>query len=179
MKALLLCGYRDLAGREKEAAELIDRRLRELSALKLAPICVLSGKYADDLLRACPRIGDAELVFDTTEAATLASNLQAGLAGTEGEACFVLPFEVPPVESGVWYRLRDEWVRLGLSADPSVLQAVDAQGAPWHYGFPLLVTLNGNREIRELRELRSLTDPRLRYLSIAAQTDVASTPNPL
>lgn len=166
MKTLLLCGYRPVEENERGVAETIDRRIEQLKAFSSEVICVLAGPYADDLLRACPRISNVELVFDTHENANLTTNLRAGLAAIEGEACFVLPWEINPGRAETWGHLKTEFAKVGFATTHSILQAVDNQGAPFHYGFPLLVTRSGNDLLQELTDLRSLTDARLSYLQL-------------
>ncbi|NJL26219.1 MAG: hypothetical protein HC902_14400, partial [Calothrix sp. SM1_5_4] len=117
--------------------------------------------------RSCPRLRDIEIVYDTNDTlVSLTTNTKAGLAACEGEGVFVLPVEVPPPPEYVWNELKQAWRKEGLNAQISVLQASDAQGAPWHFGFPLLITRFGNTQIRTLENLKSLADTRLKYLHL-------------
>ena len=164
MSVVLLCGYR-----EREAGEIalfhsvIDHRIRELKRMGLEVICVLSGAYADDQLRHCARIADCELVFDTQENPNLATNLKAGLAGTDGAGCFVLPVEIPPPGPHEWETLRKGWRVRGFLTETSIYKAAASQ-----FGFPILVTRNGNSTIREMTAFRTLLDERLRYEDLAS-----------
>ncbi len=167
MTVLLLCGYRKSEPSEITlGVDLIDKRILQLRGLGLNVICVLAGQSADDQLRYCKRIADCELAFDTNDVPTLATNVKAGLAATGGEGCFILPVEVPCPASCHWNDLREDWRRIGFHTDNSVLQMVDAGGAPSHYGFPLIITRKGNALIKELPEFKSLTDMRLKYLQV-------------
>ena len=172
MKTLLLCGYRrsengeSILGLERDESHqrLLDRQIHDLSKLGFEVITVLSGDHADEQLRVCPRVANTELVFDTTPGPTLATNLRAGLAATDDEGCFVLPVEIPAPPADLWRFLVQEWHRQGFNAPVTLIQAADTEGAPWHFGFPLLITRTGNRELRKLQNLLSLSDPRLSYL---------------
>jgi hypothetical protein len=139
--------------------------LRELDT---DPICVLSGAGADEQLRRCRSIAEVELVYDTNgPEVSLLTNIKAGLAAAEGEACFVLPVEIPcPSQADYWRVLKEGWRQGGLHSQIALVQLLTAQGAPWHYGFPLLVTRFGNEEIRRLEGVKSLLDTRLKYLHL-------------
>lgn len=179
MKAILLSGYRTSEnneealgiGRDQSGQRTIDRHIHQLSQLGFEVVCVLSGAHADEQLRLCPRIANTELVFDTSDHVGLASNAKAGLGATDGEGCFIIPVEVTPPSGELWRFINQEWRRLGFQVESSVLQAVDPEGAPWHFGFPLLVTRKGNQLIREMTNFRSLTDPRLNYHHLVYQTE--------
>ncbi len=183
MKVLLLCGYRtsenseDALGlaREADGQRALDNRIQELSRLGFEVITVLAGAQADEQLRLCPRIANTEMVFDTSDHVNLASNLKAGLAATDSEGCFVLPVEVPMPAPELWRFLNQEWGRQGFHTETQVFQAVDAQGAPWHFGFPLLLTKAGNHHVRKLTGFLSLVDPRLSYSQLVylPQSEVA------
>lgn len=183
MKVLLLCGYRtsenreDALGlaREANGQRTIENRIQELSRLGFEVITVLAGAHADEQLRLCPRIANTELAFDTSDQVDLASNLKAGLAATDGEGCFVLPVEVPLPGPELWRFLNQEWGRQGFHTPTQVYQAIHPEGAPWHFGFPLLITRSGNGHIRQLTNFRSLLDPRLRYTQLVYlhQSEVA------
>jgi hypothetical protein len=181
MRTILLAGYRAGLGLEHDASGvlLIDRRIRELQHLGFEVVCVLSGNEADDVLRTSRALMDVELVFDTNaEQSTLATNLKAGLAATDGEGCYCLPLEIAPPERPVWNFLREEWRKRGFHTSTSVFQAADAQGAPWRFGFPLLITRSGNGLIRELTGLTGLVDARLKYQLLAFSEDQALAPAP-
>lgn len=167
MTILLLCGYRD---REESEMALfhahVDNKIRHLKWMGYEVICVLAGAHADDQLRHCRRIADCELVFDTTDNPNLASNLKAGLAGTDGAGCFVLPVEVPSPSPETFAILKEAWRTKGFLTETHVYQLVSDEGAPCHYGFPLLVTRKGNVAVKEMQEFRSLLDTRLKYLQL-------------
>lgn len=171
MKTVLLSGYRNSdfsetclgVERDPTGQRLLDRQIHQLSQLGFEIVTVVAGDQADEQLRLCPRIANTELVFDTSDSVSLASNLKAGLNATDGEACFAIPVEVTPPPADLWRFLNQELRRIGFHNVGPVLQAVDAQGAPWHFGFPLLITRKGNQLIRELTNFRSLTDPRLPF----------------
>lgn len=178
MKTLLLCGYTaDDHHSEVPGLKFIDTQITALTALGFEVVCVLSGAGADDLLRTSKRIAGCELAFDTSASPNLASNLKAGLAATDGEGCFVLPVEVPCPPSPVWEALREEWRTQGFHTGYSCLQAVQRQGAPCHFGFPLLVTRSGSAQISQMQAFRSLVDTRLKYLHVVHQLEpkLAST----
>ncbi len=189
MKVLLLSGYRTSeniedalgVGREADGQRILDNRIQELSRLGFEIITVLAGHQADEQLRLCPRIANSEMVFDTSDHVNLASNLKAGLAATESEGCFVLPVEVPMPAPELWRFLNQEWGRQGFHTETQVFQAVDAQGAPWHFGFPLLITKAGNQLIRKLSGFHSLLDSRLGYAQLVylPQSEVAPEPKAL
>lgn len=175
MRTLVLAGYRAGLGleRDERGELLIDVKIRELKRLSYEVVCVLAGNDADDVLRSSRYLMNVELVFDANDAeATLSTNLKAGLAATEGEGCFVLPLEVPTPEASMWHFLREEWRREGFQTSTSVFQLWD-QGAPWQFGFPLLISRNGNKLIRSLESFKSLVDTRLKYQHLAI------TENPL
>lgn len=186
MKTLLLCGYRssdnneDILGiqRDENHQRLLDLQIQQLSNLGFEVITVLSGEHADEQLRVCPRIANTELVFDTSDSPTLASNLRAGLGATDDEGCFVLPVEIKPPSADVWRFLIQEWHKQGFNAPISILQAATVEGAPWHFGFPLLITRTGNRELRKLQNLLSLSDSRLSYLHPVFQLEATLATGP-
>jgi hypothetical protein len=99
----------------------------------------------------------------------LISNTRSGVFAAPGEACFVLPVEVPVPPHEVWTFLYNEYGKAGFGARLALLQAVQAlnQEAPWHFGFPLLLTRFGGQLLRETPDLRSLLDTRLNYLHLA------------
>ncbi len=171
MKVLLLCGYRSSSqidevpglARDPSGQYLIDGHIQKLTRLGFEVVCVVAGPSADLQLRRCPRIANAELVFDTTDTPNVASNIKAGLEATEGEGCFAIPVEIPPPDLEVWHFLRENWRQRGFHHPACVFQVVDSQGAPHHFGFPLLITRAGNKLIRETADFRSLADPRLDY----------------
>lgn len=172
MKVILLSGYR-LRDEEEEAlglahtpdgnGRLLDVQIRQLTQMGLEVVCVVSGQDADRQLSLCPRIANTELVYDSGDQVSLASNLKAGLAAAEGFGCFALPVEILAPPADLWRFLNHEWRRLGNAFDSSVLQAVNTQGAPWHFGFPLVITRKGNELIGKLTDFHSLTDARLTY----------------
>lgn len=176
MKTLLLAGYRthdegEIAlglQRDENNVTLIDRRIGELRALGYGVVIVLAGQNADEQLRLCPRIAEAELVYDTNDhEANLATNMKAGLLACPGEACFVLPVEVAAPEWKYWAFIRGSW-RTHIFHEPAAALQVSLKGAPpqLQYGFPLLVTRHGNRQIARADGLVSLHDARLKYLHL-------------
>ena len=175
MKTLLLCGYR--AGdnaenpigveRDIDGQTVIDRRILQLRELGHDIIAVLAGATADEQLRQCRLIQTTELAFDISEpAGTLLSNTQAGALATNGEGFYVLPAEIPVPSPAIWNFLLNEYGKLGFATNECLLQAVTPQGAPWQFGFPLLVTRNGNKLLRNTPELKSLVDARLKSLQL-------------
>jgi hypothetical protein len=180
MTALLLCGYRPCdPGEPALGLDLIDERIKTLRAFGYKVVCVLAGRQADEQLLHCPRIADCELAFDTNETPNLATNLKTGLHATDGEGCFVFPVEVPVPEKSHWHDLREEWRRIGFHTENSVLQLADAEGALYHYGFPLIVTRKGNALIREIEGFKVLTDTRLTYLVVRRAAPLAPGANSL
>lgn len=188
MKTILLAGYRTSEnseaplGLERETGSgqrMLDARIHQLSQLGFEIITVLSGAQADEQLRLCPRIANTELVFDTSDHIGLASNVKQGLLAVgEAEGCYVLPVEIPPAPADLWRALRTEWGRIGFTTEIPLFQAVDGQGAPWHFGFPLLITHTGNQLIRGLNDFRGLTDPRLLYTHVVYDPQSAVAPGP-
>ncbi len=187
MRVILLCGYRpgdnEIAlGLERNASgvTLIDRRIIELSSRGFEVVCVLAGNRADEILRESRQLPEVEIVYDTNaDAANLATNLKAGLAATEGEGCFAIPVEIPCPPSEIWEFIRQAWRRQGFHTDTSVFQI--AQGAPRHYGFPLLISRKGNGLIRKLSAFTYLLDARLKYqhLAYSEEATLAPTAKPL
>lgn len=166
MKTLLLCGYREERAPE---GELIERRLRELRHLGVEPICVLAGPDADEQLRQCRTLAEAELAYDDASIRSLIANVRAGLKLTRTnlgpEPCFVLPVEIPTPDKTVWDQLARA---LDGAEDEHLLQLVDESKQPVHFGFPLLVTKAGHAQITKIQDLTRLTDTRLDYLSVVA-----------
>jgi len=166
MHVLLLGGYRNQPlglGQSKDGEVWIDYQIQSLKALGLSPIVVLAGAHADDVLRASRHLESCELVFDTNgREANLFSNLRAGLHVTK-EACFVLPLEIPAPPESAWKQLKLELVQHGLSTSHHVFQLPMSEGAPWQYGFPLLVTAAGSKTILNLKNATGLTDERIGY----------------
>jgi|GEM_PF-1332386 len=188
MTILLLCGYRDREDGEKALFfSHIDNRIRELRHLGLDVICVLGGATADEQLRHCRRIADCDLVFDTNDQPNLASNLKAGLAGTDGSGCFALPVEVPCPPREAFEILREVWRTRGFLTETNIYQLVSREGAPLqetiplHYGFPLLITRSGNSSIKEMQGFHSLLDTRLKYAQLeeSQHADLASVEHTL
>ena len=164
MRALLLCGYRADIGESSATINLIDTRIRQLRALGFEVVTVIAGKSGDEILRRSKLIAETELVYDANgEDSNLASNLKAALAATEGEGCFALPLEVPCPPNELWNFLREQWRKQGFHTDTSVFHAVESEGAPCHYGFPLLISRKGNGLIRRLQGFLTLSDARLKY----------------
>lgn len=184
MKTILLCGYRihespELAiGLERDADGLttIDRRIQELTQLGLEVICVVAGRSADEQLRHCSRIANVELVYDDDAQACLATNLRAGLEAVEDDGCFVIPVELPCPPEELWSFLKEEWRKIRFHTDYCVLQATQPEGAPWHLGFPLLITRKGNTELRDNPDIRSLVDARLKYLHLSPEVQPGLAP---
>lgn len=186
MTTLLLCGYRSSdhnegpmgLDRDQAGSPLIDRRLETLFALGHSVICVLAGDQADEQLRQSRRVVDADLVFDTHGAeVSLTTNVKAGLAAIPGEACFVLPVEVPwPQESDLARILRSALQAPDFCESVDIVRAVKASGDPWRYGFPLLVTPQGNRRLPRLPNLTSLADIRLKYENLIYPAQAALAP---
>lgn len=168
MKTLLLCGYRacdpsepllGTAAHADDGATLLDHRIRQLRALRHDVICVLAGAKADEVLRLCPRIQETELVFDTNEPTNLMSNLRAGTFAVPNQACFVLPLEVPLVRPEVWEFLRNEYGKLGFATAHGFLRL---ESAP--YGFPLLLSRQGVKQLTASTPIQQLNDPALNPL---------------
>lgn len=183
MKTVLLSGYRSglCLERNSRGELLIDIRIHHLQRLGFEVVCVLAGAEADDVLRASRALMNVELVFDTSDHPTLASNLKAGLFATEGEGCYTLPLEVAPPELNSWNFLREQWRKAGFQTSTSAFQVVDAQGAPCHFGFPILLSRSGNSLIRGLTGFTSLVDTRLKYQHLVFSEDATLAPseNPL
>lgn len=166
MDVLLLAGYRSAEplGLEPHASGrlMLDVRIEQLRHLGLSPIVVLSGNHADEQLRQVRSLEKCELVFDTNgDEATLFTNLRSGLNVAE-QACFVFPVEIPVPPEFVWKQLKTELLREGFLTDKHVFQLAD-EGAPWHYGFPILLSEVGRKVILNLKNPTGLTDPRIRY----------------
>ncbi len=175
MKTLLLCGYRppdenELAlgvgvKRGPGGLSLLDQRIVQLTELGHELICVVNGASSDIQLRHSEKLPTTELVFDTNEPGTLISNTRSGVFAAPGEAFFVLPLEVPPPAPAAWAFLQNEYGKVGFGASHAMLQTPSGQGT--HYGFPLLLTRFGAKQLRDTPELRSLIDLRLKYLHLA------------
>jgi hypothetical protein len=164
MTVVLLCGYRNREDSEPALFySCLDNRIAELKRMKFNVVCVLAGAHAEDQLRLCPRIADCELVFDTQDEPNLATNLKAGLAGTDGSGCFVLPVEIPCPSWAEFETVREGWRTRGFLTETSVYKAASSD-----FGFPLLVTRKGNAAIREMANFRTLTDGRLKYEDLAS-----------
>ncbi len=164
MSVVLLCGYRRPDSGEKALFQsVLDSRIRQLRWLGYNVVCVVAGEFADDQLRYCPQIANCELVFDTQDEPNLATNLKAGLAGTDGSGCFVLPVEIPIPPREDWEEMRERWRANGFLTETNIYKGVAS-----HFGFPLLVTRKGNSTIRDLTDFRSLTDKRLKYEDLAS-----------
>lgn len=160
MKALLLNGYR--TQEPLGAGTLLDQQILNLLQLKLDPIVVIAGPFADEIILQSQWLERCELVYDGTEKANVFSNVRAGLKATD-EACFVLPVEIPAPPEHVWKALKLELVKAGLKTKEHVFQFTH-MGAPWHYGFPLLISASGNRFVCDLeQDGNGLCDQRLRF----------------
>lgn len=175
MKTLLLAGYRALDPNEPalglkttdDGTLFLDQQIAALFALGADVITVVSGPQADEQVRLSQLMAETELVFDTNnELLSLASNLKAGLTAAPGDACFVLPIEVPVPSANLWNQVKESWRQGGPLAPVHVITPT-LTGAP----FPLLVTPRGNRLIRDLTGFKSLLDTRLSYLHQADGTD--------
>lgn len=167
MKAILLCGYRQLADDEPVLGEgLLDSKIRDLRAMGSSEIVVvLGGPRADEYLIKSKLIHDIELVFDTNDDLSLMTNLRAGLkAGEHITGCFVIPIEIESPDTAVWKFLLNEGRQAQYSEQTHIVQAIDELGAPFQSGFPLFVTRQGNKFIQETKELTGLLDARLSYL---------------
>jgi hypothetical protein len=191
MKTILLAGYRPTRHENQplglqlfgEQRTLLQSRLDFLKTFMPEIVCVVAGACADEQLRRCPAISSVELAFDDTpeEDLCLTSNLKAGLDLTKpGEPCFVLPVEISPPSAQVWSYLKEGWRQHGIHSDISLVQAQTPEGAPWHYGFPLLLTAHGNRQLRDVIP-RRLTDASVKYLQLVyhREANLAPEPNPL
>jgi len=190
MKALLLCGYRASEDgeptlgleRDSDGVTLIDRKIVQLRNQGLKVVCVLAGKTADEQLRQSRRIESCELVFDTSEPhCGLLSNVRSATFSLENEACLILPVEIPSPERTIWNFLKETLMQNRYAREASFVQITDPEGAPWHFGFPLLLTRNGANLIRETSSLTSLIDPRLQYLHLDWQNqgELEQVENPL
>lgn len=172
MKVLLLSGYRPQRlglGVSDDGELWIDFQIGALKAMGLSPVVVLSGAHADDILRVSHQLESCELVFDDNGLnSNLFSNLRAGLRVTD-EACFVLPLEVPAPPEVAWRYLKTELVSQGILTSHHVFQLPMTEGAPWQYGFPLLITAVGNKAILKLENPTGLTDERIGYRRLIAK----------
>lgn len=167
MEALLLAGYRPKEALGLETDEvgklLLDHHIDQLKSLGLDPVVVLAGDPADEVLRKSSSLQGCELVFDANyHEANLFTNLRSGLKVTE-KACFVLPVEIPVAPENVWRQLKAELLTQGLLTSYHAFQLTTEEGAPWHYGFPLLISTIGNKIIQNLKQPTGLTDARIRY----------------
>lgn len=166
MKALLLCGYRALDPHETalglecdpSGLTLIDRRIDELQSLNMKVVTVLGGETADEQLRHSRRIADTEMVFSMGR--NLLSNVREGLFALSGEACFILPVEIPPPPSATWKMLLNAYAQLGFHTEECCLQTANCH-------FPLLLTRQGCQKLQDTTDLSSLVDARLKYLHLA------------
>ena len=171
MKTILLAGYRydtnpeDAPGLQTDANGKLrlDLRIEKLMTLGHEIICVLSGPAADLQIRRSARLEEVELVFDNNDReVSLLTNVRAGLAAAGEDPCFCLPVEIPWPSDLSWTRLTEvAWTDVG---DASLAQRRDPGGQARDFGFPLLITRRGTRELARLDDLRSLVDPRLEYL---------------
>jgi hypothetical protein len=110
----------------------------------------------------------------------LASNFKAGLKAAPGEAFFTLPVDIPAPPVEAWSLLRDAWRALPGESDVSMLQVITAQGAPWHFGFPLLCTRAGNELLTQITDFQSFLDVRLKYQHVVFhhESDLAPAQKP-
>lgn len=182
MKILLLCGYRindDLSA--PLGLDVLDARISELQGLGGEVYIVMSGPTADQYLVESKKIHDCELVYDTNSQPSLTTNLRAGLTAVADHNVFVVPVELPVADTAVWKMLLEEGRRVQFSTETDVVQAITYKGAPYHYGFPLFITRQGNKRIQEFTDLQGLIDARLRYLHQVYQheADLAVPGNPL
>ena len=148
----------------------LDRQIERLLKLGMDVTCVLAGRRADEQLRHCRNIARVDMAFDDTPESLLGltSNVKAGLTAIGRDtACFALPVEIPCPAAPVWEFLKEGWRATGMEPSISVVQATDAQGAPWHFGFPVLITRQGHRHIMSLQGLTSMADKRLKYLHLS------------
>lgn len=167
MDVLLLCGYRpnEPIGLEQDSDGFIflDYQIHRLQNIGLSPIVVVSGAYAEPLIRQSKFLESCELVFDTNDKeANLFTNVRAGLKTCE-QACFVFPAEVPVPPEIIWKQLKIDLLRKGFSTDIHAFQVATPKGAPWHYGFPVLLSNFGRKSFLNIKNLGGLTDRRLRY----------------
>jgi hypothetical protein len=168
MDALILCGYRPqqaigLKAHEPTGRAILDVQIERVQSLGLSPIVVLAGRTADDYLRQSLLLKNCELAYDDqNEKANLFSNVQSGLRLTD-DATFALPVEVPVPPAFAWKSLKMELTKHGSLTQFHLLQLATPEGAPWHYGFPLLVSLTGRKTILEMEPNLGLCDERLRY----------------
>lgn len=200
MTTLLLCGYRFYADSDSDSDSLgqpilglsqnaqgktqIERRIAELRSFGSPVICVLAGASADEQLRMCPRLADVELAYDNHgKNVTLMTNLLTGIEQTRQDSYMILPVEVPCPDRQTWNWLVTMSESTAIPEKSCLIQAVTAQGAPWHFGFPLILTRSGQRRLRRFEELTSLADPRLNTwqvvrpnLEVSDQQEVASSP---
>ncbi len=173
MDVLLLAGYRvDCA---QTQIELLDEQIIKLKSLGLTPTVVLSGPFADEVLRNSKPLRDCELVYDTNDQPTLMTNLKSGIHVTT-HTCFALPLEIPCPPKEHWVALKLAFQRAGFTIKSSFLQLTDAQGAPCHWGFPLFVTRLGRHLLLNEENLTSLTDPRLHVLYSTKEASEALAP---
>ena len=173
MKVMLLCGYRTCEesetglglSRDENGVTLIDQRIRQLGELGLEVLTVLAGQGADEQLRACHHIQEAEIACDNNSQLSLLSNVKAGAEILADEAFLLLPLEIPFPPQVLWKFLINEHGKAGFNTPSGVIQAIDSeQGAPKYFGFPLLVTRQGTRLLQDDSvQLTDLTDARLKY----------------
>lgn len=171
MRLLLLAGYRAPADdgtplglkRTASGKSLLEEQIKYYQAAGYELSVVLAGAQADEQLRACRALTGCELAFDTTAQPDLFSNLRAGLATAQG-AAFAVPVEFTRRTKAVCQFLQNELAKEGFATPHTFLQATSETRAPWQMAFPLLVTMNGHKFIRETADLRGFIDPRLSYL---------------
>jgi hypothetical protein len=187
MTTLLLCGYRNSEQTDQalgleivEGMTLLDRRIAQLQAMGHNVVCVVAGQSAEAQLRSCRRMHQTELAYDDLAAPTLLSNIKFGLSTCPEHAVFVHPIEIPVPSADQFRRLKDGWLQFGLENKTHIVQFGASLEAPWHFGFPLLVTRTGNLVLRSLPSLMSLVDTRLKYLhlNVSQPSDLASETKP-
>lgn len=174
MKVVLLAGYRfdsnvDDApglGRTADGTLQLDHRIAQLEALGLHVICVVSGEAAAHQISRSRRLADVELVYDTHAGdVNLISNIRAGLVALlEHEPCFVMPVELPCPARDTWTKLTHAAYAADAAGAKVSLAQIHRADDPHDFGFPLLVTRFGVKELARLENLVSLADTRLEYL---------------
>jgi hypothetical protein len=166
MEVILASGYRpsEQIGLEADAQGVlwIDAQIHKLQSLGLTPIIVLAGEHCDEVVQKSVLLESCDLVYDSNQAdANLLTNVKSGLKATE-RACFVIPAEVPVPRESIWKHLKLGLNHQGYGTNNHLLQT-GGEGAPWQYGFPLLITPAGRVALLNFKNLTGLTDRRLNY----------------
>lgn len=177
MKTLLLCGYRVTGENEPLLGlDVLDQRIRLLEDLGMEIYTVISGPRSDEYLLKSKRIHKTELIFDTSAQPSMITNLRAGLKAAADHNVFAIPIEVPHPDPALWKFLVEEGRKVQFSTETDLVQAITFKGAPYHFGFPLFITRQGNKRLQEITDLQGLLDARLRYLHQVYQHEAELAP---